>query len=161
MHEAQKQYEIRELTRPEMDEILRRNFVGRLAFVRGQRIEIQPVHYAYSDDWIYGRMEERGTKFEAVEKTHYRWKPVAFEVDEVEGFFRWRSVVVRGGFYLIPADGSPVDQQVRETAIAAMKRKLPSAFGPDDPGAFRTALFRIAVQEATGREASSTSDPLE
>ncbi len=153
MHQTDPPPLIRDLSREAIDRILRRNVVGRLAFAREQRVEIQPVHYVYSDDWIYGRMEARGTKFEAVDETAYLWRPVAFEVDEVDGLYHWRSVVVRGGLYLLPEDGAPPAVEARRLAREAMKRAFPAAFTDEDPGAFRTELFRIAVQEVTGRAA--------
>ena len=64
-------------------EILGRNHVGRIAYARQNQIDIEPVHYIYSDGWIFGRTS-KGRK---MEMTGYSWWPVAFEVDEVDGLF--------------------------------------------------------------------------
>lgn len=144
--------QIRELDRAEIDEILKRNRVGRIGYARGNRIEIRPVHYVYSDGWIYGRISE-GTVYGALGETAYHWWPVVFEVDEVEELFRWRSVLVRGGFYVIPSEGAAFERETWMKALGLLRTLLPDTLREEDPVPFRTVLFRIAVQEATGREA--------
>ena len=140
----------RELDRAEIDEILSRNHVGRIAFSFRDRVAIEPIHYVYDDGWIYGRTQP-GTKLTVIR--HNYW--VAFEVDEIDDFFQWRSVVVRGGFYIIPepSRGTPKDDEVRERAIELLRRLIPDALTPEDPTPGRTTLFRIAVQEVEGRAA--------
>lgn len=82
----------RELTRAEAEAVLARNHVGRLAFVDEERhVDITPIHYVFAHGMVHGRTAA-GTKLSAV--AHRPW--VAFETDEVEAAFRWRSVVVRG-----------------------------------------------------------------
>src|SRR5678816_2297134 len=46
---------IRELTDEESRELLARNHVGRIAFSFHDRVDIRPIHYVYSDNWLYGR----------------------------------------------------------------------------------------------------------
>jgi nitroimidazol reductase NimA-like FMN-containing flavoprotein (pyridoxamine 5'-phosphate oxidase superfamily) len=139
----------RTLSGEECAAILARNHVGRLAYCRGNFIDIEPVHYVYREGWLYGRTSE-GTK---IHTTGYSWHPVAFEVDEAEDLFRWRSVVVHGGFYTIPFNG--VETEVKEWKEGAelLRTLVPETFQPADPVPFRTIMFRIAVQELSGREA--------
>lgn len=144
---------IRELNREEIDVVLARNNVGRVAFAHDNRIDIHPVHYVYSQGWIYGRTSAHGQKDVTFSDTAYRWRPVAFEVDEVEELFKWRSVVVRGGFYLLRRDGSPPEREAWEQAVAAMRTLIPETLREGDPVPLRTLFFRIAVQDVTGREA--------
>lgn len=147
--------EIRELDRAEIDRVLERNHVGRIGFSRRDRVTIEPVGYAYdADGWIYGRTSP-GEKLAAVE--HSYW--VAFEVDEVEGAYDWRSVAVQGGFYPLGPDGTPADRKARERGIELLRELDPEAFTPDDPVPFRTVVFRIAAQEVTGRASTSTPAP--
>ncbi len=136
----------RELERSEIDAILSRNHLGRIGYARGNRVEVQPVNYVYADGWLYGRTSY-GAKYDVLAENQYRWWPVAFEVDEVDDLFNWRSVLVHGGFYVI--DESEPD--VWQPALALLRVLIPATFGPDDPFAFRTVVFRIAVQEASGR----------
>jgi nitroimidazol reductase NimA-like FMN-containing flavoprotein (pyridoxamine 5'-phosphate oxidase superfamily) len=141
--------QIRELDRDECVAILARNHVGRIAYARQNHVDIEPLHYVYHDGWLYGRTSH-GAKTEATGTT---WWPVAFEVDEVEELFRWRSVVVHGGFYVMPDDGTEVDRAEWQQGVELLLSLLPATFTDADPVAFRTVVFRMAVQELTGREA--------
>jgi nitroimidazol reductase NimA-like FMN-containing flavoprotein (pyridoxamine 5'-phosphate oxidase superfamily) len=144
---------IRELNRAESEAVLARNHVGRIAYSFRDRVDIEPIHYVYHDGWIYGRTQP-GTKLTVVQ--HNYW--VAFEVDEVEDIFGWRSVVVRGGFYILADEGTPQSRALREQAIVQVRRLVPAAFTPQDPVPFRDILFRIAVQELEGRTTFSEGD---
>lgn len=146
----------RSLEHAEIDELLARNHVGRLAYAQGRRVEVQPVNYVYSDGWLYGRTSE-GAKVEAIGRG---WWPVAFEVDEVDDLFRWRSVVVHGGFYVIPAEGAEWERREHARAIELLRTLVPGTLTEGDPTPFRQVLFRIAVQEASGREASAPAEPV-
>jgi nitroimidazol reductase NimA-like FMN-containing flavoprotein (pyridoxamine 5'-phosphate oxidase superfamily) len=46
---------IRELEPDEIQALLLRNHVGRIAFSLHDRVDIRPIHYAYADNWLYGR----------------------------------------------------------------------------------------------------------
>jgi uncharacterized protein len=138
---------IRALTREECERILQRNHVGRLAYARGNRLDIQPVHFVYADGWLHGRTSP-GSKLEMIGRN---WWPAALEVDEVEALFSWRSVVVHGGFYTAPIEAAQDDPQWRAT-LEAVRTLLPASGAPGDPVPGRNVLFRIAAQEMTGRE---------
>jgi len=138
---------IRALTREECERILHRNQVGRLAYARSNRLDIQPVNYVYADGWLHGRTSP-GSKLDTIGRN---WWPVALEVDEVETLFRWRSVVVHGGFYSAPIEAARNDPQWRAT-LQAVRSLVPGSGGPGDPVPGRNVLFRIAAQEVTGRE---------
>ena len=140
----------RALSRQESDELLRRNNVGRLAFTFHDRVNIEPVHYIYSDGWLHGRTSP-GTKVATL--LHHPW--VAFEVDEVQGLFDWQSVVVHGAVHIPDFDGSPSDRAAHTATLALIRQLVPEALEKDDPTPARQVLFRIHVDELTGR-ASST-----
>lgn len=142
---------IRQIERSQIDAILARNHVGRLAYERRNRIEIEPIHYVYSDGWLYLRTS-RGEKYVTMEQSFYSILPVAFEVDEVEEIFRWRSVVVHGSAYLIPHPRDGGDPAEWSAAVRQLRKLLPTAFTDSDPMPLRNLVFRISVQEATGRE---------
>jgi nitroimidazol reductase NimA-like FMN-containing flavoprotein (pyridoxamine 5'-phosphate oxidase superfamily) len=89
----------RELHRHEIDALLGRNNVGRIAFTFHDRVDIEPINYVYSWGWLYGRTS-KGAKLDTI--AHNRW--VAFEVDEVKGLFDWQSVVVKGSFEIVGAE---------------------------------------------------------
>lgn len=138
----------RALERAEIDAVLRRNRVGRIAFSLHDRVDVEPIHYVYDGEWIYGRTSP-GEKLSTLAHNHW----IAFEVDEVAGTFDWRSVVVHGGFYILDRDGSTLEREAWERAIGLLRALVPEALTDTDPARFRTKLFRIHVDGATGRTA--------
>jgi nitroimidazol reductase NimA-like FMN-containing flavoprotein (pyridoxamine 5'-phosphate oxidase superfamily) len=141
---------IRELNREECERILARNRVGRLAYTRQNRVDIEPLHYVYHDGWIYGRTSH-GAKIEA---TGNEWWPVAFEVDEVEDVFQWRSVVVHGGFYVMDEHGPDWEAASWRRGVELLRQIVPETLAEGDPVPHRRVVFRVALQEVTGREAT-------
>lgn len=142
--------EFRDLTGEEIDAILTRNNVGRLAFAFHDRVDIQPIHYVYADGWLYGRTSE-GEKTGTLQ--HNQW--VAFEVDEIEDVFTWRSVVVHATFTMIDPEESEAAAAIWEKAAKKISRLVPKAFTDEDPVPFRDVLFRMYVNNVRGREARS------
>lgn len=137
------------LDRREIEEILARNSVGRIAFSLHDRVDIQPINYVFDGGWIYGRTS-RGTKLSTI--AHHRW--VAFEVDEVEGLFKWKSVVVKGAFYLIDPDTSVHQDPAFNRGVELLRELIPETLTADDPTPFRNSVFRIHLDEVTGRAAN-------
>lgn len=138
----------RELTRQEIEEMLLRNKVGRLAFSFHDRVDVQPIHYVYERGWLYGRTSE-GDKISSL--THNQW--VAFEVDETNDVFDWRSIVIHGSFWILHPRGSPRAEELWTKAAALVSKIVPGALTESDPVGFRQTLFRIAVSDVRGREA--------
>ena len=141
----------RELSRSEIDALLARNNVGRMAYSRGAHIDIEPVHYVYANGWLYGRTSP-GRKLDMLSR---EWWPVAFEVDEVDDLFRWRSAVVHGGFYTLDPAGATWEREEARKAIELLRTLVPETMTDDDPVPFRSVIFRIAVQEVSGRAAEA------
>jgi len=139
----------RDLSPEEAVAVLARNDFGRLAFTMHNRVDVQPLHYVYDDGWLYGRTRA-GAKIETLRRNQW----VAFEVDEVAGPFDWHSVVAHGGFYLLSPAGT--GRPTWDHAVTQLRRLVPQTLTDDDPVPFRTIVFRIAVQELTGRAASTT-----
>lgn len=139
----------RDLEPAECTALLQRHNVGRLAFARKDRVDIEPIHYIHDDGWLYGRTQP-GTKLEVL--THNRW--VAFEIDEIDALFDWRSVVVKGGFYLLRADGSAVEVEIYNKGLALLRQLVPETLTPLDPLPDRAIIFRIHIDELFGRAAS-------
>jgi uncharacterized protein len=143
---------IRELTRVEMEAILARNNVGRIAYAFQDRVDIEPISYVYAHGWVYCRTSH-GAKLEMM--GHHRW--VAFEVDEVRGVFDWQSVVVRGATYVLNADSPDDERNAFAPGLALLKQLVPGTLEGDDPVPSRQVVFRIHLDEVTGREAKSGS----
>ncbi len=140
----------RDLDPTECTAILARHRVGRMAFSRQDRVDIEPIHYVFDDGWLYGRTQP-GTKLEVL--THHRW--IAFEVDEIDDLFDWRSVVVKGGFYILRVDGSEQEQAIYHKGVGILRRLVPETLTPADPLPERAIVFRIHIDEMFGRAAST------
>ena len=138
----------RDLSRGEIEAMLLRNRVGRLAFSIHDRVDIQPIHYIYERGWLYGRTSE-GEKIATLK--HNQW--VAFEVDEITDLFDWRSLVIHGSFWIMHPRGSPRAEELWTKAAELVSKIVPGALTDSDPVAFRQTLFRIAVGNVRGREA--------
>jgi uncharacterized protein len=138
----------REMSREEIELMLLRNKVGRLAFSFHDRVDIQPIHYVYERGWLYGRTSE-GDKILSL--SHNQW--IAFEVDEVADVFDWRSIVIHGSFWILHPRGSPRAEELWAKAAELVSRIVPGALTEHDPVGFRQTLFRIAVADVRGREA--------
>ncbi len=140
----------RDLTADECRALLRRHTHGRIALSHKDRVDIVPIHYVLEDGWLYCRTAV-GNKLEMA--THNRW--VAFQVDEVEGLFDWQSVVVKGGLYLLRKEGSADEAVLYRKGLAMVRRLIPESMSPDDPVPERAIIFRIHIDELSGRAASS------
>ena len=144
--------EFKDLSRAECDAILARHHVGRIAYATGSRVDIEPIHYVFTDGWIYCRTS-RGVKSAIL--AHHRW--AAFEVDEVKGLFDWRSVVVRGAVYFVDSDSPPADQESFARGIEMLRELVPGTGTENDPVPFRLFVLRMHLDEVTGKEATSGS----
>jgi uncharacterized protein len=141
----------RELSPEEAREVLARNHVGRIAFTFKDRVDVEPVHYVVEGDWMFGRTAP-GAKTATL--AHHPW--VAFEVDEVDGLFDWRSVVVRGAVTFLDPSGAPLEASEWERAINALRRLVPETMRTEDPTPFRTIVFGIKLTDVIGRAAESS-----
>jgi uncharacterized protein len=134
-----------ELDEEAIRDILARNNVGRIAFSFRDRVDVEPIHYVYHDGWLYMRTSP-GRK--ALTLRHNRW--VAFEVDEVEDVFWWRSVVVQGPVYILNPSESPQAEETYFKAVELLRGLVPETLSVDDPVPDRDIVFRLAVQTARG-----------
>jgi nitroimidazol reductase NimA-like FMN-containing flavoprotein (pyridoxamine 5'-phosphate oxidase superfamily) len=135
------------LTREQAVEMLTRTHVGRIAFSFHDRVDIEPISYVYSGDWLYARTSP-GTKLEVVR--HHPW--VAFEVDEIRSRTDWKSVVVHGTIYFLDAD-SEGDREDYANAVRILRSADADALTPTDATPQRQSLFRIHTDEIIGRGA--------
>lgn len=128
--------------------LLAAHHVGRIAFGYYGRVDIEPIHYVWSNGEIYGRTRD-GTKLRAIVAN----RQVAFEIDEVGAMFDWRSVVVKGTLVVLEADEAADGEWQR--AVTHLRRIIPGAFTADDPTPERSIVFRIHAEQLTGRSAAS------
>ena len=146
--------ELSELSHQEALAVLERNHVGRVAYTFHDRVDIEPIHYVYDDGWIFGRTSP-GAKLTTIAHNPY----VAFEVDEVEGLFEWRSVVLHGTVYPLDPEGSPGERRAYPRGVELLRELVPETLRPDDPTPHRSILFRIQVHDVHGRRARMPGGP--
>jgi len=134
--------------------LLERHTVGRMAYSHRNRVDIAPIHYVYSDGWVFARTSD-GAKMTTLR--HVPW--VAFEVDEIDGVFDWKSVVVHGTVYRMARDGAPGEAKLWSKGMELLKRIVPETGTPDDPVPFRTVIFGIHVDTISGRSSARSRTP--
>jgi nitroimidazol reductase NimA-like FMN-containing flavoprotein (pyridoxamine 5'-phosphate oxidase superfamily) len=136
---------VRDLDPDDARALIARASVGRLAFTRHDRVDIEPISYATDGEWIFGRTS-KGAKLATL--LHHPW--CAFEADEVRSMFDWSSVVVKGTFYLLdPELGSP---DTYRRAERLLRQLVPGTFEQHDPTPHRDIVFGIFIHEIIGRE---------
>lgn len=149
-HEAPK---FGELDRAACEALLERHSVGRLAFAFHGRVGITPVHYVFADGWIWGRTAP-GAKLLTLQHHPY----AAFEVDEVEGLFEWRSVVVHGTVYLPDKDDTEQQRASHERGVMHLRALYSNTFAAGDAAPDRTQVFHMHTSEMTGRYATTHTE---
>jgi len=136
-----------DLTRSEIEAVLRENVIGRIGCHAFGQTYVVPITYAYDGSSIYAHTRH-GMKLNMM-----RQNPrVCFEVDHMDDFANWRSVIAWGTF--VELQGPQRLRAVR-TLLEAMQRRLPQ--GPPGEsmhpheGIEATVLYRIALEKKTGR----------
>ncbi len=87
---------IKDLNTKDCLKLLRKNYIGRLAYIMGESPYVIPITYYYydaTDNSIISYSLE-GHKIDAMRKKQM----VSLEVDEIETVSRWKSVLVHGDF---------------------------------------------------------------
>lgn len=128
------------LSEQEIDAILRRQRIGRLACSLNDRPYVVPISYAYDGAYVYGYTAP-GRKLETM-----RQQPqVCFEVDEITHDSCWHTVVAEGEF-------EELDEGLaRDHAIVQLTKSggglVPRGLG--EPNGM--VVFRIRLTERSGR----------
>ena len=142
-----------DLDRAAAEAVLRRNHIGRIAFTFHDRVDVEPIHYVYDREWLYGRTSP-GTKLTMLQ--HHPW--VAFEVDEIESAVEWRSVVIHGTVYFLDPSGGDRERDAYQTAVDHLRTFYSDALTAMDAIPTRNLVFRIHVDEIVGRHSTTKRD---
>ena len=130
------------LSNEEVESLLRRHRVGRLACSTNDRPYLVPIDFAYDGCAIYA-YTSIGRKLAVM-----REQPlVCFEIDEVEGPSSWRSVVIEGEFEELEDEKSLkyARKLLTQNGDIPVLRAIVEGFGD------RVVLYRINVTERSGR----------
>lgn len=140
----------RDLDEEEVHALLARNHIGRIAYSFHNHVDIEPLSYVFADGAIYMRTAP-GSKLETL--AHSPW--VAFEVDEVEGPFDWRSAVAHGTVYALDDSGGEIARENYRLALERIRQLIPTALTPHDPTPTRQVVLKLHLASVRGRLASS------
>jgi nitroimidazol reductase NimA-like FMN-containing flavoprotein (pyridoxamine 5'-phosphate oxidase superfamily) len=125
-----------ELSREQIDELLREQFVGRIGCTGDGEVYVVPIIYAYDGEAFYVASVE-GRKVQAM-----RAQPrVCFEVDRYEAG-SWRSAIAYGRYEELVGDDA---ERALDLLAARFNRRRTRAAGPG------TVCFRIVLETVTGR----------
>jgi nitroimidazol reductase NimA-like FMN-containing flavoprotein (pyridoxamine 5'-phosphate oxidase superfamily) len=149
-----------ELNQNEIAELLNEELVGRIGCQLEGTVYVFPISYAYDGTYVYCHAFE-GMKMQAM-----RQNPnICFQVDNTKDLTNWKSVIAWGKFEELPAG------KERNDAIKILEsRKLPILssetmhlgdqwpFGSATDGGLQGIVFRILLQNKTGRFEKGTSN---
>jgi hypothetical protein len=137
----------------EIEEMLRRQLIGRIGCHADGITYIVPVSYAYDGQYLYVHTQE-GMKVSIMRKN----PRICFETDNMDNMANWKSVIAWGIFEEL------TDNEDREHALnRLLKRKLPVVssetthispywpFAPENLNEIKGVVFRIKLEEKSGR----------
>ncbi|MBK8290401.1 MAG: pyridoxamine 5'-phosphate oxidase family protein [Flammeovirgaceae bacterium] len=143
-----------ELSKEEIEEVLKSNVIGRIGCTGNGRIYVVPITYVYDDGYVIGHTKE-GMKIEFLREN----PECCFEVDEMKGISHWQSVIAWGTFEEL--EGEEADQAM-EKLVAKLLPLVPSEtshaarMGPTSSRRTSTQgnnpiVYRILLKEKSGR----------
>lgn len=135
-----------ELTRDEIDGVLRGNVIGRIGCHAFGRTYVVPITYAYDGTAVYAHSAE-GMKVHMMREN----PRVCFEVDSMDGMANWKSVIASGVFQEL--HGAAADECYTWIAgeLATRIDGPPGETVHPKNGAPPGVVYRILLEEKTGR----------
>lgn len=145
----------------QIEKVLKSQLIGRIGCSLNGDTYIVPISYAYDGNYIYCHTTEG--KKTAIMRTNPK---VCFQVDEMKDMANWKSVIVQGWFEELK---SVEDRKIGMQTL--LNRYLPVIssvtthigehwpFHPDDVTDINGIVFRIIVNEKTGRFESTMQSP--
>lgn len=141
------------LTSAEIEDVLRKNIVGRIGCHANGVTYVVPISYAYDGTYVYGHTYE-GMKIKMM-----RVNPkVCFEVDTMENMGNWKSVICQGTFEELTKDDERKKgiqhllDRVLPIITSQTVRITPNwPFPLKDLNNIKGIVYRIMLAEKTGR----------
>ncbi len=138
----------------EIEELLGRQFIGRIGCHSNNKTYVVPINYVYDNGYIFCLTHE-GMKLKIMREN----PKICFETDVQEGLSTWKSVIAWGEFEELVSE----EERVKGLRILlghefpfinskALKTELGAQypFVPDDLSNIRGIVFRIRLEEKTG-----------
>jgi uncharacterized protein len=141
------------LTATQIDDLLKKQAIGRLGYHDDRKCYITPVTYAFDGKYIYGQTNE-GLKLDIIRNNPY----LCFEVDAIINMANWESVTLWGHFEELEDETA---KRAREYLYNSLLDLLTSStlhlnnhyhsHEVDDKNRIKQVVYRISVAERTGR----------
>ncbi len=135
-----------ELTAHDVERVLRENIIGRIGVHALGRTYVVPITYVYDGDAIYAHSHD-GMKMHMMRENPH----VCFEVDRMDGFANWESVISWGTFEELRGERA---EQAMMLLVSELEPKLegPPGESVHPRGGDNVRLvYRIVLDEKTGR----------
>ena len=144
------------LTNEEIEDVLKRNSIGRIGCNDGRKTYVVPVNYVYDGKCIIVHSYD-GMKIQMMRKN----SGVCFEVDEIKSFTAWKSVIAWGEYQELTNERKRyeamklfLDRMIhpkisRSTTLPHAVEKLTNP--PLPPVNPRSIIYRIVITDKTGR----------
>lgn len=138
--------EIEILNSQENINLIKRNKFAHLACHNSKEVYLVPVSYIFENGYIYSHSKP-GHKIDIMRKN----PDVCFQVEEVQDFFHWKSVVIQGKF-----------EELFGNAATTAMRRLIQEFTKDEKRRSEleidfaaqlesSIIYRIKIEESSGR----------
>ena len=145
---------IREISSPEIDDLLSQQIVGRIGCYYENEIYVVPISYAYEDNAIYCHGFE-GKKMEMMRKN----PKVCFQVDEMKEMGNWKSVIAWGEYQEIKNERDRyLALKLFVDRLMHVKISSTAVFSETEAGRMHPAsvtikpvVYRIILTEKSGR----------
>ncbi len=140
-----------ELAPDQIEKLLSQEMIGRIGCAANGLTYVVPVTYAYEEGYIYAHSKE-GMKIQMMRSNPM----VCFEVDRMEDFTNWKSVIAWGRYEELKGDDQKTGLQKLINKVATINSSETSFVTNESPhkndwGPYKGILFRIKLIEKTGR----------
>jgi nitroimidazol reductase NimA-like FMN-containing flavoprotein (pyridoxamine 5'-phosphate oxidase superfamily) len=146
---------IGKLSSTQIEELLDRNYVGRIACCAGSKIYIVPVSYIYKKGCLIGHSLP-GLKIDMMREN----PNICFEVDEVQGYTNWKSVIAWGEYRELTEEHERYEAMklfadrslyLKISEAAVLPELAEKRIHPRSPGILHPVFYSIALKELTGK----------
>ena len=141
------------LEKKDIEEVLRKQIIGRIGCHAEGLTYVVPISYAYDGDCLYAHTHE-GLKLNLMRKN----PEVCFQVDDMPDMANWRSVILWGIFEEITEPAQRVkamqlliDRNLPVIASQTVQLTPDYPFKPLDLSKVEGVVFKIKVTKKTGR----------
>jgi len=141
------------LTTDQVEELLKKQFIGRMGCHADNITYVIPISYAYDGTYVYGHTFE-GKKINMMRKN----SKVCFEVDDTKDLANWQSVIAWGEFEELKSGKERDDalQKLNARILPVITSETMHIsphwpFPHEDTSNIKGIVYRIRLTEKTGR----------